>query len=219
MHWMFLPFFRYAEFSGRSRRREFWSFQLLNMIVVALCLIPIIAGIGINKPFDDLDIYSANQSEFNRQSASSFAMQKVAAQKVAVQSAGKRSCEPFCGSSTPSDTYADEDFVFDGDERGSAFFAGNDGNSTLVASLGFIALAIWWLAILIPQMAVTVRRLHDINLSGKLLIPIYLGMAVPVLGSLVSCVYIGLMMVAGSKGRNDYGDDPKLDRPHAAVFA
>lgn len=33
MHWMILPFKRYAEFSGRSRRMEFWMFQLLNIIV------------------------------------------------------------------------------------------------------------------------------------------------------------------------------------------
>lgn len=33
MEWMLLPFRRYAEFSGRSRRREFWMFQLLNFLV------------------------------------------------------------------------------------------------------------------------------------------------------------------------------------------
>lgn len=33
MQWMILPFRRYAEFSGRSRRREFWMFQLLNVFV------------------------------------------------------------------------------------------------------------------------------------------------------------------------------------------
>lgn len=30
---MLLPFRRYAEFSGRSRRREFWMFQLFNIVV------------------------------------------------------------------------------------------------------------------------------------------------------------------------------------------
>ena len=30
MHWMLFPLRRYAEFSGRSRRREYWSFVLLN---------------------------------------------------------------------------------------------------------------------------------------------------------------------------------------------
>jgi uncharacterized membrane protein YhaH (DUF805 family) len=33
MEWMILPFKRYADFQGRSRRMEFWMFQLLNFVV------------------------------------------------------------------------------------------------------------------------------------------------------------------------------------------
>lgn len=33
MEWMILPFKRYADFQGRSRRKEFWMFQLLNALV------------------------------------------------------------------------------------------------------------------------------------------------------------------------------------------
>lgn len=33
MNWMILPFKRYADFQGRSRRMEFWMFQVLNAIV------------------------------------------------------------------------------------------------------------------------------------------------------------------------------------------
>lgn len=33
MEWMILPFKRYVDFQGRSRRMEFWMFQLLNLIV------------------------------------------------------------------------------------------------------------------------------------------------------------------------------------------
>jgi len=33
MHWMILPLKRYADFEGRSRRMEYWMFQLLNIIV------------------------------------------------------------------------------------------------------------------------------------------------------------------------------------------
>jgi len=32
MEWMVLPLRRYAEFTGRSRRKEFWMFALLNII-------------------------------------------------------------------------------------------------------------------------------------------------------------------------------------------
>lgn len=40
MAWMILPFKRYAEFSGRSRRKEFWSFQLFNVILALLIFVP-----------------------------------------------------------------------------------------------------------------------------------------------------------------------------------
>jgi uncharacterized membrane protein YhaH (DUF805 family) len=33
MEWMLLPYKRYADFSGRSCRKEFWMFLLLNIIV------------------------------------------------------------------------------------------------------------------------------------------------------------------------------------------
>lgn len=33
LEWMILPLKRYAEFTGRSRRMEFWSFFLLSLIV------------------------------------------------------------------------------------------------------------------------------------------------------------------------------------------
>lgn len=33
MEWMILPWKRFADFQGRSRRKEFWMFQLLNVIV------------------------------------------------------------------------------------------------------------------------------------------------------------------------------------------
>ena len=36
MTWMFLPFRRYAEFKGRSRRLEYWMFALFNGIVSIL---------------------------------------------------------------------------------------------------------------------------------------------------------------------------------------
>ena len=39
MDWMLLPLRRYADFSGRSRRMEYWMFQLLNAIVVVVLLL------------------------------------------------------------------------------------------------------------------------------------------------------------------------------------
>lgn len=46
MEWMLMPYRRYAEFSGRSRRKEFWMFQLFNFIVVAVLYALLLAGGG-----------------------------------------------------------------------------------------------------------------------------------------------------------------------------
>jgi uncharacterized membrane protein YhaH (DUF805 family) len=55
--------------------------------------------------------------------------------------------------------------------------------------------SIYSLAVLVPSIAVGVRRMHDLNKSGwYILIPIY---------NLV------LACTAGNEGPNDYGDDPK----------
>ena len=39
MDWMLLPLRRYADFQGRSRRKEYWMFFLLVIIAVILALI------------------------------------------------------------------------------------------------------------------------------------------------------------------------------------
>ena len=46
MEWMLMPYRRYADFSGRSRRKEFWMFQLFNLIVVAVLYALMLGGGG-----------------------------------------------------------------------------------------------------------------------------------------------------------------------------
>ncbi|MCT2398881.1 DUF805 domain-containing protein [Novosphingobium mangrovi (ex Huang et al. 2023)] len=36
LEYMIMPFYRYADFSGRARRMEFWSFAFLNFIVTSI---------------------------------------------------------------------------------------------------------------------------------------------------------------------------------------
>lgn len=45
LEWMILPFKRYFDFKGRSRRKEFWHFFLLNVIVIFV-LWAIVLGVG-----------------------------------------------------------------------------------------------------------------------------------------------------------------------------
>jgi uncharacterized membrane protein YhaH (DUF805 family) len=44
MEWMLMPYRRYADFSGRSQRQEFWMFYLLVVIVVVV--LQVITGMG-----------------------------------------------------------------------------------------------------------------------------------------------------------------------------
>lgn len=47
MEWMILPFRRFAEFTGRSRRQEFWMFTLLSIIAaIAAALVDLMFGFG-----------------------------------------------------------------------------------------------------------------------------------------------------------------------------
>jgi uncharacterized membrane protein YhaH (DUF805 family) len=60
------------------------------------------------------------------------------------------------------------------------------------------------LAVLIPTLAVTVRRLHDQDRTGWWLL---IGL-IPVVGGIVLLVF---MCLEGTRGPNQYGPDPKMD--------
>lgn len=57
MEWMFLPLKRYFDFSGRSRRREFWMFFLFQLVVqtalFTLVFVIVISGPGEPSTFDE----------------------------------------------------------------------------------------------------------------------------------------------------------------------
>lgn len=46
MEWMLMPLRRYADFSGRSRRKEYWMFALLNFIIYAVLYGIMISAMG-----------------------------------------------------------------------------------------------------------------------------------------------------------------------------
>ncbi|GGF34925.1 DUF805 domain-containing protein [Echinicola rosea] len=66
---------------------------------------------------------------------------------------------------------------------------------------GFIY-TIYALAVFIPGLAVTVRRLHDIGKSGWM----YLIILIPLVGAVWLLV---LLVSEGGHGANQYGEDPK----------
>ena len=73
--------------------------------------------------------------------------------------------------------------------------------------IGFNLLGgIYGLAVLVPGLAVFVRRLHDVNKSGWFILLILL----PVIGWIWLLV---LLFTEGTVGPNQYGEDPK--RPYS----
>ena len=135
MEYMIMPLKRYADFHGRSRRKEYWMFvlfQLLLMVPVVLIL-SLLGGLG-----------------------------------------------------------ADGDSTFGG---------------ILLIIFGLIYLGVF----MIPGIAVQVRRFHDQDKSGWLIL---LGF-IPYVGSIILLVF---MCLEGTKGTNRFGPDPK-DPYSEDVFA
>ena len=66
LDWMLMPYKRYADFSGRSRRKEFWLFQLFVFIVYGQVAIKphnltqTMVGASISTPFSSKVLFSAS---------------------------------------------------------------------------------------------------------------------------------------------------------------
>jgi uncharacterized membrane protein YhaH (DUF805 family) len=120
MEWMTMPLRRYAEFSGRSRRKEYWMFTLLLVIVnIVITVVETALGLGTS-------------------------------------------------------------------------IGGIYGPLSLLVLL----------VILVPSIAVGVRRLHDTGRSGWWMLIALL----PIIGGLVLLIFF---VLEGDKGPNEYGPDPK----------
>lgn len=72
----------------------------------------------------------------------------------------------------------------------------------LIPYLGIIAYFIYTLGIIIPNLALIVRRLHDTNRSGWS----FLFTLIPLLGGIIVFIF---MVEEGTHGPNRYGPDPK----------
>lgn len=154
MEWAILPLKKYADFTGRARRREYWSFVLLYIVVFALAsLVDRFAGLrGMIGPYG-----------------------------------------PFT--------------------------------------------ALVLLALLLPAIAVGVRRLHDTGRSGWWLLaaygPVILSMLLPLAGIVQpqlamillviagagSILLIVFLVLEGTKGPNQFGPDPKAAQDASADTA
>ncbi len=78
--------------------------------------------------------------------------------------------------------------------------AANDSSG--LATFGLIVYIILALGLLVPSLAVSVRRLHDIGKSGWY----YLFILIPLVGPIILLVWF---FMEGNRAPNQYGADPK----------
>ena len=75
--------------------------------------------------------------------------------------------------------------------------------NTLDGPRGFFGLIAFW-GLIFPNLAVIVRRLHDVGYSGWFILLAF----IPYLGSIFGLVILVLMMIDGQPQINDYGTVP-----------
>jgi len=166
MEFMLMPLRRYADFSGRSRRMEFWMFQLFLMLTNLVFIMIFMAGF----PWDEMS-----------------AMQTTVDVPVA------------------QDPQSAEEVLA---MFGPLFW------------VGLALVMLWGLFVFIPSMAVTVRRLHDRDMSGWWYGGALIASFVPLVNVLALPVFLFvfvMMFLPGTPGPNRYGPDPK-DPAQANVF-
>jgi uncharacterized membrane protein YhaH (DUF805 family) len=57
MRWMLMPLRRYAEFSGRSRRKEYWMFALFNALVSVFVGLVFLMGYNAGMSQTEMDTW------------------------------------------------------------------------------------------------------------------------------------------------------------------
>ncbi|TVQ91594.1 MAG: DUF805 domain-containing protein [Chromatiaceae bacterium] len=119
MNWYLEVLRKYSVFTGRARRKEYWFFQLFNIIILIV---------------------------------------------LAVLDASTGTLQPELG-------------------------------------LGLLS-GLYWLAVLLPGLAVAVRRLHDTNRTGWWLLLVL----IPLLGGIILLVF---MLLDSQPGENQHGPNPK----------
>ena len=133
--------------------------------------------------------------------------------KEAVNSVLKQNYANFQGRASRSEYWFFALFVFIVAAILTALlFATVDFNTQQISGLGYVIiaiLAVFYLGILIPSIAVAVRRLHDRNMSGWWYLAVVVLGQVPWLGALVNLGFLVLMCLPGTSGPNRFGPDPK----------
>lgn len=90
--------------------------------------------------------------------------------------------------------------------------------ATPILAFVFLGLtAVIYLGLLLPLIAVAVRRFHDRNLSGWIYLGLILAGFIPLVGWIANLAIFIITLLKGTPGPNKFGEDPL--RPSADVFA
>ncbi|MBU3000388.1 DUF805 domain-containing protein [Roseovarius nubinhibens] len=93
------------------------------------------------------------------------------------------------------------------------------GGAEILPLIFFGLYGLFGLAILIPTIAVTVRRLHDRNMSGWWYLGFVVGGMIPFVGPLISIAMFVILALKGTAGDNKFGPDPLRGAANSDVFA
>ncbi|MEO0467261.1 MAG: DUF805 domain-containing protein [Pseudomonadota bacterium] len=97
---------------------------------------------------------------------------------------------------------------------------GSNGEPNPIGIGLFGIVGLYVLAIIIPSIALFIRRLHDINQTGWIYLGLLVAGFIPVVGLLASIAQIVIACIPGTQGPNKYGPDPKNPAAGAAdVFS
>ena len=103
-------------------------------------------------------------------------------------------------------------FVFDIETMG--MYPGASIMTLAIIGFMYVIVYIIYLTLLLPQIA---KRLHDMNQSEWLVLLIFLGW-IPYIGWIFTLTFfLVLVLVDGTIGENQYGEDPKQRVPHIKI--
>lgn len=88
-----------------------------------------------------------------------------------------------------------------------------DDDSEIGMGMGIVLIlfSIFFLAIIIPAITVSVRRLHDLGQSGWWIMGFIVLSAIPIVGSLVTIAMYVYFAMPGKAEANRFGDAPSLN--------
>ena len=93
------------------------------------------------------------------------------------------------------------------------------GQPSTVSMIFFGLLGLFYLAVLVPGIAVAVRRLHDRNMSGWWYLGFIAASFIPVVGFVASIAMLVIFCLKGTEGDNKFGTDPLRPGGRADIFA